>query len=93
MTLKRHSLFLLTPALLLIPFIGMQVSDEVHWTLLDFIVMGALLLILGLAIEFILRRFKSFKKRLVFLLVVGFMFFLIWAELAVGIFGSPFAGD
>ncbi|WP_026302593.1 hypothetical protein [Psychroflexus tropicus] len=92
MILKRHSYFLIIPILLLIPFIAMQLSDEVHWTLLDFIVMGALLLILGLTIEFILRRFKSLKKRLVFLLGVGFMFFLIWAELAVGLFGSPFAG-
>jgi hypothetical protein len=40
-----------------------------------------------------LRKFKSTKQRI---FIVGFVllaFFLVWAELAVGIFGTPFAGS
>jgi ABC-type enterobactin transport system permease subunit len=92
MILKRHSYFLFIPILLLIPFIAMQLSDEVHWSLADFIIMGSLLLVCALAVEFVLRHFKSLKNRLLLLFLVGCIFFLVWAELAVGLFGSPFAG-
>jgi hypothetical protein len=54
--------------------------------------MGSLLLVCVLAVEFVLRHFKSLKNRLLLLFLVGCIFFLVWAELAVGLFGSPFAG-
>ena len=40
-------ILLAVPALLLIPYIAMRYTDEVNWTLLDFIVMGLMLLITG----------------------------------------------
>lgn len=87
--------------LLLIPLIVMQFSplisvefaDEVNWTLGDFAVMGVLLLGVGTAIEVTLRKVKSLKYRLIVSLIILIIFLLIWAELAVGIFGTPFAGS
>ncbi len=79
--------------LLLIPLIGMQFSDEIVWTTSDFLVMGILLLVTGLAIDLVLRKFPSTKSRVIFCGIILLFFFLIWAELAVGIFGTPFAGS
>ncbi len=79
--------------LLLIPFVAMQFTSEVDWNLFDFVIMGILLLVTGLGIEFVLRIFKKTQQRIVFCLVILGAFFLIWAELAVGIFGTPFAGS
>lgn len=81
------------PVLLSIPLIAMQFTNEVDWTLSDFIIMGILLLITGLAIEFCLRKVKTARNRFIVTAVVLFIFFLIWAELAVGVFGTPFAGS
>jgi len=78
--------------LLLIPLIAMQLTDEVKWSLLDFIIMGAMLSITGLFGEVILKKVKKSKHRLILYITIVIIFFLIWAELAVGIFGTPFAG-
>ena len=80
-------------ALLLIPFIGTQVSQDVEWSGSDFLIMGILLLGTGLLIDLVLRKFPSTKNRIIFCGIVLAVFFLIWAELAVGVFGSPFAGS
>ncbi len=79
-------------SLLLIPLIGMQFTDEVKWTGLDFLVMGVLLLITGTAIEIIRRKNKNTGKRLLYIAIIVLIFLLIWAELAVGMFGTPFGG-
>ena len=79
--------------LLLIPLIAMQFTDEVLWSPLDFLVMGTLLISLGLAIELVIRKVKKRKPRIILLGVVLMAFLLVWAELAVGIFGTPFAGS
>ncbi len=91
---KRLTGILLTVAfILLIPLIAMQFTDEVNWTLLDFVVMGILLLGTGLISELVLRNIKKFEHRFFFIAGILVALFLIWAELAVGIFGSPFAGS
>lgn len=91
---KRLLLILaLAPTLLLIPLVAMQFSTEVNWSLFDFLLMGALLLSVGLLCELILRKVKTTKNRLLLCAAVLFIFLLIWAELAVGIFGTPLAGN
>ena len=77
----------------MIPLIAMQLTDEVKWSLFDFIIMGAVLSITGLLGEVILKKVKKSKHRLILYITIVMIFFLIWAELAVGIFGTPFAGD
>jgi peptidoglycan/LPS O-acetylase OafA/YrhL len=84
---------LAVPLLLLIPFIAMQFSDEVRWSPFDFIIMGVLLLGTGLMCELVLRKVKKREHRIVLCLALLATLFVIWAELAVGIFGTPFAGS
>lgn len=79
--------------ILLLPLIAMQFTDEVVWDLFDFVVAGVLLLGTGLLCEFSMRKTKNRVNRIAILAVILAVFFLIWAELAVGIFGSPFAGN
>ena len=79
--------------LLLIPLIGMFITDEIKWSQFDFIIMGGLLLILGIGISLIRKKIKFSKTRILYIGILVFVFLLIWAELAVGIYGTPFAGD
>lgn len=79
--------------LLSCPFIAMQFTNEFNWTATDFIVMGILLFGTGLACEFVMRKEKCVKSRIIICGAILFMIFLVWAELAVGIFGTPFAGS
>jgi uncharacterized membrane protein len=79
--------------ILSIPLVAMQFTNEVNWDLSDFIVMGTLLMATGFGIELVIRNVKTFGSRLLICLGLLFIFFLLWAELAVGIFGSPFAGS
>ncbi len=79
--------------LLLIPLVAMQFTDEVNWDVFDFIIMGIMLLGTGLLLELVLRKVKTLKNRILICGAILLGFFLIWAELAVGIFGTPFAGS
>ncbi len=91
---KRLILILTTAAILLsIPFIAMQFTTDVDWNITDFAIMGVLLFGTGLLCELALRMVKSMENRILICGAVLFVFFLIWAELAVGIFGTPFAGS
>ncbi|HPF52728.1 MAG TPA: hypothetical protein PK335_14195 [Draconibacterium sp.] len=91
---RRLAIILLAvPALLLIPFISMQFTHEIDWSLLDFAVMGGLLTVAGLFIELVLRKIKIKENRIALLAIIISVFLLVWAELAVGIFGTPFAGS
>lgn len=80
-------------ALLLLPLIAMQFSKEVVWTAPDFVIAAILLLGSGLAIEFVLSKVKANKTRIILSGIILAVLFLIWAELAVGVFGTPFAGS
>ncbi|MFP4064288.1 MAG: hypothetical protein ACLFS0_02140 [Bacteroidales bacterium] len=79
--------------LLLIPFVAMQFTNEINWSIADFLIMGILLLVTGLLCELVLRRIKSLTNRIIICGVILFALFFVWAELAVGIFGTPFAGS
>lgn len=79
--------------LLLIPFVAMQFTNEVNWSVMDFVMAGILLFGTSLVIELVLRKVKSTKHRLLISGIILLLLFLLWAELAVGIFGSPIAGN
>jgi hypothetical protein len=79
--------------LLLIPLLAMQFTDEVHWTVFDFIIAGVLLFTTGLVIQFVLKKVKNTKHRILICGIILILLFLLWAELAVGIFGSAVAGN
>jgi hypothetical protein len=91
---KRLLGIVLTVAfLLLIPLIAMQFTDEVNWTLMDFFAAGVLLLGTGLLCELVMRKVTKTGHRIGIIVVILIVLFLIWAELAVGLFGTPVAGS
>ena len=91
---KRLMIIVLTVImLLLIPIIAMNFTDEVNWTVSDFVVAGTLLLGIGLLCELAMRKIKNAALRIIVCVILVIILFLIWAEFAVGIFGTPFAGD
>lgn len=82
----------LVPIILLVPLVAMQFTSEVNWNFADFIIMGILLLATGLLCELVLRRVKSATNRIIICGIILFVLFLVWAEIAVGIIGTQFAG-
>ena len=94
--MKNKRLIIILAAMsviLLIPFIAMQFTDEVDWSISDFAIMGVLLYGTGLLCELVLRKVKTVQNRILICGAVVLAFLLIWAELAVGIFGTPLAGS
>ena len=67
--------------------------EYITWGYVDFIVMGALIFGTGLAYEVVKTKVGGAANRIVLAVVLLLAFCLIWAELAVGIFGTPFAGS
>lgn len=86
-------IFLAVVIILLIPLIAMQFTNEVHWNLADFVVAGILLLCAGFIFDLILRKTQNTKSRIIISIILLIALLLIWIELAVGVFGSPFAGS
>ena len=66
--------------------------NDFNWSLVDFVIMGVLIFSFLSFIDFIRKKFSGIKEILAIIIVV-IVFILLWAELAVGIFGSPFAGS
>jgi uncharacterized membrane protein len=79
--------------LLFIPFIGMLISDEINWSPFDFIIMGFLLILLSVGINYVINCTKNLKNQILYIGILLLIFLLIWAELSVGIFDTPIAGD
>ena len=67
--------------LLLIPLIAMFVSNQVRWTLFDFVFATVMLSILGLVFEFIWAKLQGAKRWLAIgLSLVSFV--IVWGFLA-----------
>ena len=90
---RLKNMLIFVAVILLIPLIAMQFTEEVNWELTDFIVAGVLLLGTGLVCEFVMRKEKKKENRIALCIVIITILLLVWAELAVDIFGSPFAGS
>lgn len=93
MNKRLKNLLVFASLLLSIPMIAMQFTDEVNWSLRDFIVMGVILFGTAISIELVMRKAKGLKFKLIFVGAVLLIAIILWAELAVGIFGTPFAGS
>ena len=91
LTLTKRALSPLS--LLLIPLFGNIFSNQVNWSLFDFIIMGLILGMLVIIIHYILEKVRDKTFRIVPIIFVLIIFLMIWAELAVGVFGSPIAGS
>ncbi|MFC4930489.1 hypothetical protein [Massilia sp. GCM10023247] len=84
---------LVTAAILLVPLVAMQFTGEVNWSAGDFLVAAVLLGSTGLLCEWGTKKFRTRKSRCIALAAIGCAFLFVWAELAVGIVGSPLAGS
>lgn len=95
MTQKQRSIVIYSMAavLLAIPFIAMKFTQEVNWSGFDFLIAGILLFSTAFIMNLVLNKVKTNGKRMFLVLVILLVLFLIWAELAVGLFGTPFAGS
>lgn len=78
---------------MLIPLVAMQFSSEVHWTRSDFVIAGVLIFGTGLVHLAGVALLGGRAQRIVFAIVLAVVFLLVWTELAVGLFGSPWVGS
>ena len=78
----------LAAVLLALPFFAMQVTDEVNWTLGDFIFAGIMFGTVGLILELAVRKTRDWTYRLAVAAAVAAGFLTIWANGAVGIIGN-----
>ena len=76
----------ITALLLIIPFIGMQFTDEISWSWLDFEVAATLFLLSGFALDCIFKNSKCKKQKILLSLGALFILLIVWIGLAVGIF-------
>jgi hypothetical protein len=84
---------LVTSAILLVPLLAMQFSAEVDWNLTDFVIAGGLIALTGSLYVLAARVVTQTRYRAMVGAVLAILFVLTWAELAVGLFGTRFAGS
>jgi len=82
---------LATAVLLAVPLAAMQVTDEVVWTVSDFVVAGALVFATGTLLELAWRRAETAAYRIAAAVALAAGFLLVWGILAVGVIGA--SGD
>lgn len=85
--------FIVTAAILAVPLIAMQFTNEVAWSLFDFIFMGALISVTGILMVLASRKIKNINQKAVVIILLLIAFLLIWTQLAVGIVSAPFSGS
>jgi hypothetical protein len=79
---------LATAFILLIPLLAMQITDEVDWTLADFVIAGALIFGTGLTYVLVARKAGNIAYRFAVGVALAAAFLLFWITGAVGIIGS-----
>ena len=75
-------------ALLLVPLVAMQFTNEVNWTPADFAFAAAMLGLVGGTFELAVRRSGNGWYRLGVAVALGTAFLLVWINAAVGIIGD-----
>ncbi|CAD0223377.1 hypothetical protein [Chryseobacterium sp. JV274] len=90
---KTVTIYALPLVLLCIPLLGNLLSKEVNWSASDFLIAGALLFTTAFLINMVRNKIKKQSQKVLICIFILLALALIWVELAVGIFGSPFAGN
>lgn len=86
-------IYTLPAVLLCIPLLGNIFSGEFNWSVNDFIIGGILLFGTAFLVDLIRRTIQNKTWKIPMGVAIVLLLMLIWAELAVGIFGTPFAGN
>ena len=84
----RPILWSIPVALLLLPAVAMQFTDEVDWNAFDFIFATVMFGSVGLVVELTVRSSRSIAFRAAVALALAAAFLIIWINGAVGIFGD-----
>jgi len=95
MTQKQKTIliYVTSAVLLCIPLLGNIFSQEFDWSPGDFVIGAVLLFGTAFIIDLIQRIVKNKTHKILLGGAVLILLLLVWAELAVGIFGTPFAGN
>lgn len=88
------SVFVVTAAILTIPMVAMQFSEEWDWNVFDVTAIGTLLIGTGLLMVLASRRIKKVKHRVAIIVALLIAVLVTYIQLAVGIINSlPLAGS
>lgn len=90
---RRTLIFAAAGILLALPAMNMMLGGDVKWSVFDFVIGGILLFGTAFALNFALDRISSKRNRVLAAGAILLVLVLVWAELAVGIFGTPLAGS
>lgn len=90
---KTVFIFAIPTLLLAAAFIANMFVEGFNWSGFDFLLAGILLFGTAFIINFIVRSHKTLLSKILISAIVLLVLALVWAELAVGIFGTPFAGS
>jgi hypothetical protein len=82
------SVALSTALVLSVPLVAQQFTDEVNWSVADFLVMGVLIFSAGLSYVLITRYVTNIVHKAAIVMALSSTFLMIWANLAVGLIGS-----
>ena len=93
LTSRIKRILIICSSLLTIPLFFTVISDEFNWSFFDFIIMGFMMMVVGISFELVSRVIKNGKRKKLLYGLIILLFLLLWAELGVGIFNSPIAGD
>ncbi|HEX8365127.1 MAG TPA: hypothetical protein VF603_07575 [Allosphingosinicella sp.] len=75
-------------ALLVLPLVAMQFTDEVNWTPLDFVFAAVLFGSVGLAFEMTVRKTGNMAYRGGVAVTLAAAFLTVWVNAAVGMIGA-----
>ena len=89
-TAYRSALFvvLATMFILLLPLLAMQITDEVVWSVSDFVVAGVLLMGTGFTYLLVTSKADNIIYRVAAAVALMTSLLIVWTNLAVGIIGS-----
>lgn len=90
---KTTVIFAIPSLLLATAFIGNMFVEGFNWSAFDFLIAGILLFGTAFIINLIVKSSKTMLVKILIAAIVLLVLALVWIELAVGIFGTPFAGS
>lgn len=76
-------ILIIVALILLIPLFGNVFVDGWNWGVFDFITVGALLFVTGLAIDFAVRKIVNRTYRIIAIILIVLALITLWTELAV----------
>jgi len=96
MTLEKQKtaiIFAVPSLLMFTAFFANLFAEGWNWSPADFIIAGTLLFGTAFFINLVIRSKKSLRYKLMICFAILLVLALVWIELAVGLFGTPFAGS